>query len=121
MRLQNRHIAFLIDEGFEDLEFWVTVMRLREEGAEVVIASQQGPGEYRGKNGLAASAQAWIKELDPGTWKAGDQATLKASIAVTYYRLTVNGTDVIEIDVVNMKRIIKGVDQLASQRAALGI
>jgi phage tail tube protein FII len=28
---------------------------------------------------------------------------------------------VIEIDVVNMKRIIKGVDQLASQRAALGI
>ena len=27
----------------------------------------------------------------------------------------------IEIDVVNMKRIIKGVDQLASQRTALGI
>jgi protease I len=70
VRLQNRHIAFLIDEGFEDLEFWVTVMRLREEGAEVVIASQQGPGEYRGKNGLAASAQAWIKELDPAGFDA---------------------------------------------------
>jgi hypothetical protein len=40
---------------------------------------------------------------------------------VTYYKLNVNGTDVIEIDVVNMKRIIKGVDQLASQRTALGI
>ena len=70
MRLQNKHIAFLIDEGFEDLEFWVTVMRLREEGAEVLIASQQGPREYRGKNGLAASAQAWVKDLDPAAFDA---------------------------------------------------
>ena len=34
MRLQDKKIAFLLDEGFEDLEFWVTVMRLREEGAQ---------------------------------------------------------------------------------------
>ena len=33
MRLQNKRIAFFVEEGFEDLEFWVTVMRLREEGA----------------------------------------------------------------------------------------
>ena len=70
---------------------------------------------------IVATIGGRIKELDPGTWKAGDQATLKSSIAVTYYKLNINGVDVIEIDVVNMKRIIKGVDQLASQRAALGI
>jgi P2 family phage contractile tail tube protein len=70
---------------------------------------------------IVATIGGRIKELDPGTWKAGDQASLKVSIAVTYYRLTINGADVIEIDVVNMKRIINGVDQLASQRAALGI
>jgi protease I len=29
----------LLAEGFEDLEFWVTVMRLREEGAEVETVS----------------------------------------------------------------------------------
>jgi uncharacterized protein len=62
-----------------------------------------------------------IKELDPGTWKAGEQATLKASLAISYYRLTVDGVDVIEIDALNMKRIVHGVDQLASVRTALGI
>jgi len=70
MRLQNKHIAFLIDEGFEDLEFWVTVMRLREEGASVLIVSQDGPMAYRGKNGLAASAQARIQDLDPAAFDA---------------------------------------------------
>jgi protease I len=70
MRLKNKHIVFLIDEGFEDLEFWVTVMRLREEGAEVLIASQHGPREYRGKNGLAALSQAFVKDLDPAGFDA---------------------------------------------------
>jgi protease I len=36
MKLEGKKIAVLLAEGFEDLEYWVTVMRLREEGAEVV-------------------------------------------------------------------------------------
>ena len=36
MRLRGRRYAVLVAEGVEDLEYWVTVMRLREEGAEVV-------------------------------------------------------------------------------------
>jgi protease I len=70
MRLQNKQIAFLIDDGFEDLEFWVTVMRLREEGAKVVIVSQAGPKEYRGKNGLVASSEACIKDLTASIFDA---------------------------------------------------
>ena len=42
-RLDGRAVAVLIAEGFEDLEFWVTVMRLREEGARVRIAGLE-PG-----------------------------------------------------------------------------
>jgi protease I len=36
MRLDGKKIVVLVAEGFEDLEYWVTVMRLREEGAEVI-------------------------------------------------------------------------------------
>ena len=56
MRLAGRKIACLIEDGFEDLEFWVPVMRLREEGATVVIV---GPriAEYTGKHCLKANAQ----------------------------------------------------------------
>ncbi len=37
MRLQGKTYGVFVAEGFEDLEFWVPVMRLREEGARVVI------------------------------------------------------------------------------------
>lgn len=70
MRLQNKKIAFLLDEGFEDLEFWVTVMRLREEGASVVIVSKDGKKEYRGKNALTAWADANIKDLKSADFDA---------------------------------------------------
>lgn len=83
----------------------------------------RGAMQRQGEDAVAvvATIGGRVKELDPGTWKAGDQATLKTSLAVTYYRLTIDGVDVIEIDSINMKRSIGGVDQLASQRTALGI
>ena len=70
MRLQGRRVAFLIEEGFEDLEFWVTVMRLREEGAAVTILSPGRPAEFRGKNGLAAASDASLKEARAADYDA---------------------------------------------------
>lgn len=70
MRLLGKKVAFLIDEGFEDLEFWVTVMRLREEGATVTILGPSGHKDFRGKNGLAASADAAIEAADPAAFDA---------------------------------------------------
>ena len=76
MRLEGKRIAVLLAAGFEDLEYWVTVMRLREEGAEVVtVGSDLEP--VTGKNGLEARADVTAKELDaagfdglvvPGGW-----------------------------------------------------
>lgn len=62
-----------------------------------------------------------VKEIDWGTWKPGEKAPLKAMIALRYYQLTHDGTVIHEIDVGNMIRTINGTDQLAAQRAALGI
>lgn len=76
MRLSGKNVAVLVAEGVEDLEYWVTVMRLREEGASVVSI---GPTleAVSGKNGLEAQAdmtpdQADAAGLDglviPGGW-----------------------------------------------------
>ena len=70
MRLLNKHIAFLIDEGFEDLEFWVTVMRLREEGAKVTIISPEANKKFHGKNGLAGSADLCIQDVQAADFDA---------------------------------------------------
>jgi protease I len=51
MRLTGRRIAILLADGVEDLEFYVPLMRLQEEGAEVLPAAIDLK-PIRGKNGL---------------------------------------------------------------------
>jgi protease I len=75
-RLDGRRVVVLVAEGFEDLEFWVTVMRLREEGAEVTVAGLDTEPVH-GKHGLearadvevaAASADTADAVVVPGGW-----------------------------------------------------
>jgi Bacteriophage tail tube protein len=61
------------------------------------------------------------KEIDSGTWKAGDKAPTTYALSLSYYKHTVNGTVIHEIDVENMIRKINGVDQLEKIREAIGI
>lgn len=76
MKLEGKKVVVLLAEGFEDLEYWVTVMRLREEGAEVVTVGTSLDPVY-GKNALSARADATAKDVDaaeldgvviPGGW-----------------------------------------------------
>ncbi len=64
MRLEGKKVAVLVAEGFEDLEYWVTVMRLQEEGAEVVSV---GPDTepVSGKNALKAQADTTAGDVTP--------------------------------------------------------
>src|SRR5919198_2844472 len=75
-RLSGRKVVVLVAEGFEDLEFWVTVMRLREEAAEVTVAGLTA-APVNGQHGLSAQpdievADASADTLDalvvPGGW-----------------------------------------------------
>jgi len=77
MDLQQQRIAVLVDKSFEDLEFWVPVMRLREEGADVVIAGRAADSSFTGKHGLTATTEVAASnvhadDLDgivvPGGW-----------------------------------------------------
>lgn len=58
-------------------------------------------------------------ELEAGSLKVGDKNGLKASLALRYYRLEINNTQLIEIDVINFVRKINGVDQLQQLKSAL--
>jgi protease I len=70
MRLNNKRVVMFVDEGFEDLEFWVPVMRLREEGAAVTVASAKGAQKFTGKHGLSASSEVGAAELKPDDFDA---------------------------------------------------
>lgn len=59
-------------------------------------------------------------EIDAGTAKAGDDTEFSVKTACSYYKLSINGEVIVEIDLVNMIENIGGVDRLADQRRAIG-
>ena len=60
--LSGKRIAILVAEGVEDLEYYVTFMRLQEEGAEVIGAGLELK-LIHGKNGLEVTPSAKIETL----------------------------------------------------------
>jgi protease I len=69
MPLSGMRVAVLVAEGVEDLEYWVSVMRLREAGATVTsIGVTLDP--VHGKNGLAARADLLARDADAGSFDA---------------------------------------------------
>lgn len=77
MQCVDQSVVVLVERGFEDLEFWVPVMRLREAGAEVTIASPAAGTTYTGKHGLTATSDIAARDVSadsvdgvvvPGGW-----------------------------------------------------
>jgi protease I len=78
MRLQHKKVVILVEDGFEDLEFWVPLMRMQEEGATVTVVSPVRGKTYKSKSGgltgtsdLAAdevSADDFDALIVPGGW-----------------------------------------------------
>jgi len=78
MKLTGKRVAVLVGPGYEDLEFWVPLMRLQEEEAEVTVVGIQAGESYVSKSGgLTATAEVGADAVDaaqldavvvPGGW-----------------------------------------------------
>lgn len=60
-------------------------------------------------------------EIDPGSAKAGEDTSIKVTSSLVYYKLTINGRVEIEIDALNMVKVVDGNDLMEPFRRALGI
>lgn len=67
--LEGKRIAMFIEDFYEDLEFWYPYYRMKEEGAGLIVI---GPEKktFTGKNGLKASADRGIHEVEPADFDA---------------------------------------------------
>jgi len=64
MRLKGKTIGILVGSGYEDLEFYVPYMCLKEEGAEVtVIATKRGETYISKSGGLTVESQVAAEEI----------------------------------------------------------
>jgi protease I len=55
MELTHQRVAILLEDLYEDLEFWYPLFRLREAGAEVTVVGSGATG-YTSKHGYPAQA-----------------------------------------------------------------
>ncbi|VBB13938.1 MULTISPECIES: phage major tail tube protein [Burkholderia cepacia complex] len=60
-------------------------------------------------------------EVDMGSAKAGDDTTTKATMPLAYYKLSINGQKVIEIDAQNFIEFVGGKDALTQVRKIIGV
>ncbi|MGO8946662.1 MAG: type 1 glutamine amidotransferase domain-containing protein [Ktedonobacterales bacterium] len=76
MMLSGKKIGVFVASGFEDLEFWVPVMRLREEGAQALIIGI-APETVTAKHCLTATPDVLASQVNseelaglviPGGW-----------------------------------------------------
>lgn len=61
------------------------------------------------------------KEIDPGDAKGGDKGKTTIKSSLTYYKLTVDNKEVLEIDLLSFLFKVDGTDMLEAQRKAIGL
>ncbi len=63
MELQGKKIIILVEQMYNDLEFWYPYYRLKEAGAEVVVVGSGSSEEYTGKSGIPCKADASAEQV----------------------------------------------------------
>ncbi|MGQ9645396.1 MAG: type 1 glutamine amidotransferase domain-containing protein [Thermodesulfobacteriota bacterium] len=64
MRLKGKKVVILIENNYQDLEFWVPYYRLKEEGAEVTIVGSGSSRTYTSKYGYPVEVEKEAKDID---------------------------------------------------------
>jgi len=117
-----------LDMGMEKMECQMTLSEYNPDVLKLFGLSQRAPVDAVLKGALSdeesvtpveIQLQGMWKELDMGSWKAGEKQTLSASLTVRYYKLTVGTEVLVEVDATTFERKILGEDQLAQIRDVL--
>lgn len=63
MELQGKKVLLLVEETYNDREFWYPYYRLKEAGAQVTVVGPEGGRSYNGAAGIKAIADKGAKEV----------------------------------------------------------
>lgn len=120
-----------VAHGFEKLEMEITSKGYDADMLKSMTSAINGKliryqGALQEEDGteyrvLQGEARGRIIEADPGSDKQGEGGEHKFKIALVYWKETLDGEPVIEIDVMGNKAIFGGKDERVSLRRALGM
>ncbi|AXQ50156.1 phage major tail tube protein [Stenotrophomonas rhizophila] len=123
-----------VDLGFSDdglaLEWTLggwDLIALRQFGAVRAdgVAMRFAGSVQRDDDGSVSAVEIAVRgrheEIDFGEATPGEDTEHKINTALTYYKLTVDGEVIVEIDFLNFVFIVDGEDLLADHRKAIGL
>ena len=64
MGLKGKKVIILVENLYQELEFWVPYYRLKEEGAEVTVVGTGSSRTYTCKHGYPVEVEKEAKEID---------------------------------------------------------
>ena len=107
--------------GFPDEVIWGLYGATNADAVPIRFA-----GSYqRDDNGETVAVEVVMrgrqKEIDTGEAKQGEDTEAKISVICTYFRLELNGKELIEIDTLYMIEKVNGVDRLEQHRRNIGL
>lgn len=131
-RAGGMHGPVEIDLGHEKMELGIKAGGLKTQliamlGGQTVGANLfRFAGAYQDEaTGLVSAveviARGRLREWNPNEAKAGEDNDHEFAIALSYYRVTVNAEELLEIDVPGMVYRVGGTDQYSAIRAAIGM
>ena len=94
------------------------------DGAQVslkFLGGLDGEGDASNVVSVEVLVNGALKDLDMGSWKAGEKAPLKSTVCVRYYKLSIGGVEKVEIIPDSLVRRINGVNQLNAMQTAIGM
>jgi protease I len=68
--IAGKKVAILVENLYEDMEFWYPYYRLKEAGAELTVVGTGSAPMYRGKHGLEAKPDIVADDADPSKFDA---------------------------------------------------
>lgn len=116
MGMEAMELSYAIEKADPDLMKMFGLVK----GGDIAITLRGGIDRDGTTVRVVINARGRLIEIDEGEWSA-KQVEQKHLWTVNYYKRTVSGEVIHEIDVDNAIRIIDGVDQLKELRDAAGI
>lgn len=70
MKLRGKKIAIFLEDLYEDLEFWYPDIRMKEEGAEIIVVAPETDQTYTGKHGIPAKPDKAVADVKTNDFNA---------------------------------------------------
>lgn len=107
--------------GFPDAAIWALYAATGADAVPIRFAGSYQRDDTGETVAVEVVMRGRQKEIDTGEGKQGEDTESKIPVICTYFKLTMDGKELVEVDTLNMVEKVNGVDRLEQHRRNIGL